>query len=233
MEFLVIASIIIIILIVLKVVLEIKLKKIKEMGEKKDLDEIAKKYPGNIEICQEYLKKVKNETVNIEENKEATTTMYIAITNKILIANLKNSYTRIQTLAHECLHSIQDRKILLFNFWFSNFYLLYFILITGLALLKKLPYEATFLTIFVLLGFVYYMVRSYLENDAMIKARFLAKEYMEEKKISTTEEIKEMIKMYDELNHIGIKCVNYNLFFNVMIKIILFIFAYLLGQNIG
>ena len=30
---------------------------------------------------------------------------------------------------------------------------------------------------------VYYMVRAFLENDAMIKARYLAKEYMEKKKI--------------------------------------------------
>ena len=38
-----------------------------------------------------------------------------------------------------------------------------------------------FLAIFLVLGLVYYSIRTYLENDAMIKARFLAKEYMEEK----------------------------------------------------
>ena len=55
-------------------------------------------------------------------------------------------------------------------------------------------------------------VRSYLEDDAMIKARFLAKEYMEDIKISDENEIKKIIDEYDKLNNIGIKTVNYKLF---------------------
>ena len=46
-----------------------------------------------------------------------------------------------------------------------------------------------FLAIFLILSMIYYTVRAFLENDAMIKARYLAKEYMEEKKISSQEEI--------------------------------------------
>ena len=38
------------------------------------------------------------------------------------------------------------------------------------------------------------------ENDAMIKARYLAKEYMEEKEISKKEEIEKMIQQYDIVN---------------------------------
>ena len=45
------------------------------------------------------------------------------------------------------------------------------------------------IAIFILTGVVYYIVRSYLENDAMIKARFLAKEYMQEEAVSTLEDI--------------------------------------------
>ncbi len=45
------------------------------------------------------------------------------------------------------------------------------------------------ITTLAILGIVYLIVRMYLENDAMIKARYLAKEYMEEKEISTKEEI--------------------------------------------
>ena len=41
---------------------------------------------------------------------------------------------------------------------------------------------------------VYYMVRAFLENDAMIKAKYLAKEYIEEKNISTKEEIDQFIQ---------------------------------------
>ena len=79
-----------------------------------------------------------------------------------------------------------------------------------------------FLTILLLLGLVYYSVRVFLENDAMIKARYLAKEYMEEKKISDDEEINKIVKGFDYINNIGIECVNYNLFFGVIVKVLIF-----------
>ena len=165
---------------------------------------------------------LKNETVEIEESKDGEASLYIAITNKLLIANIQKTYTRIQTIAHECLHSIQDRKLLLFNFYFSNIYLIYFIAICALAIFKVLPYKMLFLSIFLFLAFIYYMVRLYLENDAMIKARYLAKEYMENKKISTPEEIEKIVNGFDKINKVGIKCINYNLFLGVMIKAIIF-----------
>lgn len=148
--------------------------------------------------------------------------MYIAITNKIMIANIKESYTRIQTIAHECLHSIQDRKLLIFNFIFSNIYLIYFVIINILAILKLLPNKIMFLSILIFFGMTYFLIRAYLENDAMIKAPYLAKEYMEEEKISTKEEIEEIISEYEKINKVGIKSTNYWLFFNICIKIIIF-----------
>ena len=69
-----------------------------------------------------------------------------------------------------------------------------------------------FLAILLILSMVYYVVRSFLENDAMIKARYLAKEYMEKKKISSQEEINRLIAGFDKINSVGIKCVNYNKF---------------------
>ena len=79
-----------------------------------------------------------------------------------------------------------------------------------------------FLVIFLILSMVYYMVRVYLENDAMIKARYLAKEYMEEKNISTADEISKILEGFDKVNNVGIKCINYNFFLNIMIKILVF-----------
>ncbi len=79
-----------------------------------------------------------------------------------------------------------------------------------------------FLNILIIGGFVYYFVRSYLENDAMIKARFLAEKYMKDKKISSKEEIKHIVQAFDKLNDIGIKYVNYSLLLDVAIKIFIF-----------
>ena len=148
--------------------------------------------------------------------------MYIAVANKILIANVRNSYTRIQTIAHECLHSVQGKKILMANFIFSNIYLIYFLIISILAIFKILPYKLLFLTILVILSMVYILIRNYLENDAMTKARYLAKDYMDEIGISSKEEIEEIVTEYDKINSIGIRATNYQLFLNTCIKIIIF-----------
>lgn len=218
MEFIIIGIVILIAIILLQFVFEYNRKELEHIGEDEELDKLAEVYPNNIEMCKEYLKKLKNEKVKIEENKGAKASLYIAVTNKILIADIQNSYTRIQTIAHECLHSIQSRKILLFNFIFSNIYFLYFAIMCLLLVFKILPYKVMFLAILLLLSMIYYMVRVYLENDAMIKARYLAKEYMEEKKISTPEEINKLVAGFDKINGVGIKCINYHFFMGIMVR---------------
>lgn len=222
MDFVIILVVFLVLIIILKFVFGYNMIELRHLGENKELDEISKKYPDNIDLCKEYLKKLGNEKVKIEENKESEACLYIAITDKISIANIKDTYTRIQTIAHECLHSVQDRKLLLFNFFFSNIYLVYFVMICILAILKLLPYKMMFLSILMFLGLIYYMVRMYLENDAMIKARYLAKEYIDENKISTEEENKKLISSFDEINKKGIKCINYNLFLGIIEKAMIF-----------
>lgn len=208
--------------IILKIVFEYKIKELKKIATRQDLDEISKKYPNNVTIAKEYLKKLNNETVKVEEEKDSETSLYIAATNKIIIGNIDKSFTRIQTIAHECLHSVQDKKILKFNFIFSNLYLLFFVCICILAIFNKLPCKMFFLSLFILSSLVYFMVRAYLENDAMIKARYLAKEYMEESKITKKDEVDKMVEGFDQINGKGIKCMNFQLFLTITIKITLF-----------
>lgn len=228
MEFIVLLIIIVIIYFVLRFIFGFNMNKIKKIGEDKELDELTQKYPENVEICKSYLKKLNNENVKIEEDKNSHSTLYLVVSNKIFIANLKNNYTRIQTIAHECLHSVQDKKLLWFNFIFSNIYLAYFFIICILGVLKMLPHKMMFLTILTILGMTFYVVRAYLENDAMIKARFLAKEYLQDQKISNKEEIDKIIKKYDELNDIGIKCTNFQLLSNVFLKIIILLIIFII-----
>ena len=117
MEFIIIISILIVLLILIKVIYKINKKDLIEIAENsQDLDEIVKRYPSNVEICKAILKKLKNENVVIQEDAKTDNCLYIAVTNKIIIANLRDSFSRIQTIAHECLHSIQERSILLFTF---------------------------------------------------------------------------------------------------------------------
>ena len=229
MEYLTIIITLVFLLVLIKTIYKININEIKKIGEdNKELDNIAKKYPSNMEICKSILKKLKNEKVTIQEDKEANNCLYIAVSDKIIIANMRESFTRIQTIAHECLHSVQDRRILLFNFIYSIFYLLYFYVIAILAIFKILPQKNLFITIYIILSYIYYFVRSYLENDAMIKARFLAKEYMEEAEISDKKEIEKIVNEYDKLNKIGIKIVNYKLFSTTIIKTIILALIFLI-----
>lgn len=228
MEFIILIFFLIIICLITRYIFDVNFKKLKQLAENKELNEIVEKYPENDDICKEYLKKLKNEDVKIEEDKNSNSTLYLVMSNKIFIANLKNNYTRIQTIAHECLHSIQSKKMLWFNFIFSNIYILYFLVICILAIFKVLPYKMLFLSIFLIFGMVYYAVRIYLENDAMIKARFLAKEYMQEKNISSQEEIDKVIQKYDEVNDVGIKATNYQLFQSIVIKTIILLIIFVI-----
>lgn len=219
MEFIIILVVLTLIYIFLKIVFSVKIKKLKQFEKDEYLDKVVSKYPENTQICEEILKKVNNNTVKIEEDPNANTTLYLVMSNKIFIANLNKSYTRIQTIAHECLHSIQNRKILLFNFIFSNIYLLYFFVVLVLSVFGKLQNQMTYVAILAILGVVYLVVRMYLEDDAMIKARYLAKEYLEEKNISEKEQIDKLVKQYDVVNDLGIRCVHYQLFLSVLSKV--------------
>ena len=228
MELLIIIAILIITIILIRIVYKINIKQIKQIGENsKKLDEIVKRYPSNIEICRSILKELNNEKVRIQEDKEANNCLYIAVLDKILIANMRDSFTRIQTIAHECLHSVQDKRILLFNFIYSCFYLVFFYALVLLGLFKLLPSKMLLISIYVILSYIYFFVRSYLENDAMIKARFLAKDYMEAVNISTKDEIQEIIQEYDKLNNLGIKTVNYSLFSKTIFKTIILCLIFL------
>ena len=219
-----------VVLLVLAKVYDINMRKLKQFVEyeEKKFNKLIEGYPSNIEICKYILNKLNNSTVKIVEDKEAKTSMYIALSDKIIIADVKNSYTRIQTIAHECLHSVQKRKMQVFNFIYSNIYLLYFVIVTILAILNKLQDSMLYIAIMILFSYIYYFVRSYLENDAMIKAKYLAKEFMEEVKISSDEEIDKIIKSYEKLNDIGIKTVNYQLMLETLIKVIILAIAFLI-----
>ena len=219
---LIIIIVAIIAIIIVNSMMKMNVKQLEKIALDSELNEITKKYPKNIEICKAILKKLGNRTTNIKEDTKSNATLYIAIQDKISIGNTHESFTRIQTMAHECLHSIQDRRILMFNFIFSNIYLIYFGAIIILTIFKIDQNSLLYLSIFLILSMVYYMVRVFLEDDAMIKAKYLAKEYMEEAQISSKEEINKIVEGFENLNNAGIKCVNYNLFSQILIKVIIF-----------
>lgn len=222
MENMVVIGILVFILILLKIILNIKLKEIDEITKNEELNELSDTFPENVEICKTILKKLNNTKVKIEEAKDTKTSLYIAISDKISIGNIKDTFTRVQTIAHECIHSTQNRRLLLFNFIYSNIYFLYFIIIIGLTLFGKVHNYMLQTTMLLILGIVYYFVRNLLEMDAMIKAKYLANEYLEENAVCTKKQCEEIINEYEKLNNIGIPAVQYELLLGVIVKIIIY-----------
>lgn len=203
-------------------IMKMNIKEMKKIALEPELNKIAQKYPKNTEIAKTILEKLENKTTRIEENENSEVTLYVAIQDKILIGNTHDSYTRIQTIAHECLHSIQDKKMLIFNFIYSNIYFIYYAIICILVMFRRLPNEMLYSNIFLILSFIYYAVRVFLENDAMIKAQYLAKEYMEEQECATKDEIEKVIHGFEQLNKGCIKGTNCSLFVKIMVKLVIF-----------
>lgn len=202
-----------------------KIKKLKQVGFSKEIIEITDKLPENKIVCEEILKQLNNfENVKVvqDSNKNAKASLYIVATNTISIANVNKVCSRIQTIAHECVHSIQDKKLLWFNFIFSNIYIIYFIIICVLTILGKIQNQMMFLCILTLFSFIYYKIRSFLETDAMTRAPYITKQYIHNSKILTVEEEKKVIDTYAILNDIGIKISNFDLFARCVIKIIIY-----------
>ena len=227
MEYIVVILISIISLIVLKFAFGIKIKdinKIKKIGNDKELNDIANNLPSNQKICEKILQMLGNNSVkiNVVEDKNKSLTYYSVISNSIIITNIKDTFTRIQTIAHECIHSTQNKRTLLFNFIFSNIYLIYFVAVCALTIFNVI--EPSMMQIFILLflGMVFYIVRSYLETDAMTKAPYLAKEYMLKSSDISKEDIEKLMEGYKALNILGISMTNYLLISKIMLKIIIF-----------
>ena len=219
---LIIIIIAIIAILIIYLMMKMNIKEIKKIALEPELNTIAQKYPKNTEIAKAILEKLKNKTTKIEENENSEATLYVAIQDKILIGNTHDSYTRIQTIAHECLHSIQDRKMLIFNFIYSNIYFIYYAIICILVIFRRLTNEILYSNIFLILSFIYYTVRVFLENDAMIKAKYLAKEYMEEQEVATKDEIKKVVYGFEQVNKESIKGTNAILFIKIMVKLVIF-----------
>ncbi len=224
MEYIFISIFILITLIIIKSMFNIKIKEIRKIVKEKNekLEQIEKKLPTNIEICKTILKQLGNTNTKIEEDENSNTSLYIAVTNKIIIGKIQNKYMAVQTIAHECIHSIQPRNIQLFNFLFSNIYYLYFIIISILTIFNVIKNGAVQICILTILGTIWYFVRSYLEQDAMTKAKYVAKQYLEENQILEKEEQKELIKEYEKVNNIGIKFTNYILLCKALIKVLIY-----------
>lgn len=217
----------VIILILLKIFLNINFKDIKniEIKSSEDLKGLSDKFPEDEKLCNDILKELQNKDVKVKLEPEYNSCLYTIFNDTITIGRFQQDYMKIQTIAHECIHSCQSKITLWANFIFTNLYLIYFAVVLILAFLNKLPYTNIHSIILIFMSIIQYILRFGLENEAMIKARFIAKEYIEENKILNRDEEKVLLEEYDRVNKIGIPFLNYYTISMNIVKIILFAFA--------
>lgn len=229
--YLIIIIMFLVFLLILKLGLNIKIKdikKLKQLSQDKALNKITNVFPKNKEICEEILEKLNNKDVEIDEldeNSKSQTSLYLVMQNKIIIANIKDNFARIQTIAHECIHSIQNKNILKFNFIFSNLSNLYFLVMCILALLNLFNEQVWYclLISLILVQSISFMVRSHLETDAMTRAEYVAGDYIDKKNLINKDDKEKIINTYKEINNIGIKLYNYILISKKVLSIIIFL----------
>lgn len=217
-------------LFLLKIFLNINFKKIKKMEIKnsEELESLSNKFSDDDKICKDILSKLNNRDVKIKVEPEYTSCLYTIFNNTITIGKFQQKYMKLQTIAHECIHSCQNKRTLWANFIFTNVYLIYFLAVLILGLVNHLPYTNIHILILIFLSIIQYIIRFSLENEAMIKAKYVAKEYIGESKILNRSEEQKLLQEYDRINNIGIPFMNYYLISMNIIKVIIFSFVVLI-----
>lgn len=207
MESLIVFILVVITIVILKIMLGSNKKIIMQIANNEKLNNIVQKLPDNINICKDILKKLNNEKVKIEEQ-ENTNCFYFIATDKIILNKDKKYFTRVQTIAHECIHSTQNKKILWFNYIFANLLNIFWLIIMILTIAGVITQYVLFSAIILICIIIFYVIRSYLEIEAMTKAKYIAKQYLEENQVKETDEI---VEEYEKLNDVGIKYICYKL----------------------
>lgn len=217
---------ILIVMVLLTIVLNVGIKdfkKLREIVEDEELAKSVKKFPSNTEICKQTLDKLNKEDVKVEEDDSSKTSVYMVFKNKIVIGKA-NVITRIQTVIHECIHSTQDKRLLKFNVIFANINNLYLLIISVLSLFNRISYNTATICLWILalMQIILYAVRSFLETDAMTRAEFITKDYIEKTNYVSKEEKEKIIQVYKDVNKVGIKSYNYVLLMKTLIRLLIY-----------
>jgi len=147
---------------------------------------VLKKIGSNEKIANEILDYIGNKNTKIETNEDpkVKASFYDGNTDKIVIKNTDDleDCSRVIHIAHECIHSIQDKKLIKINFILSNIQILYFL---GIFIYffynKDVDLRFTLLLVQLFIFIATFFVKITLESDATYRAPNLAFEYLNNK----------------------------------------------------
>lgn len=147
---------------------------------------IVEKLGDNEAITNIVLQHINNYTTKVEKNKEKNEKIsYFNVNNdKIVIkdtSDLKDCSRFIQ-ICHECVHSIQDKKLLKLHFIFSNINILYF-LGSFLYFFYNDNYNVrmNLLIIQIFIFLITFMLKIVTESDATYRAPVIAYDFLSDK----------------------------------------------------
>jgi hypothetical protein len=153
----------------------------------KDLSPEIARLDDNIVITKQILGILENDHTKVKQNKDenAKISFYNHDTDTIIMKNNMNDmkdFTRVVHIAHECIHTTQDKKFLIINKLFSNIQILYFLfLIIYLFYNKDEKIGLILVTVQILLWFATFFIKVVIESDASYRAANLANKYLEDK----------------------------------------------------
>jgi len=140
---------------------------------------------GNNEtLARAILKYLGNTHTKVQKNKDDTAkvSFYTCVSDTITISNNKDpkELARFVHVAHECIHSIQNKALLFFHFIISNIQILYFLAIfVYFFYTDNQNIKFNLLIIQVFLFFITFFIKIVLESDASYRAISVASSYIE------------------------------------------------------
>ena len=147
----------------------------------------------NISICRDMLNIIGNNHTKIEYNKDEKSNLsYYNNAKDVIILKANNSESsRFVHIAHECIHTIQNKEFLRANKFFSNLQIIYF-LISLICIINSKQNQLLLIAIqlVILLGTLF--VKVVIEGDASYRSIDLAETYLMTK--ITKQELESYIK---------------------------------------
>ncbi|MCX8075157.1 MAG: hypothetical protein N2749_06185 [Clostridia bacterium] len=182
------------------------------------IKKIIDKLPDNITITKEMLTMLGNSTTNVIIDNDFKNSYYVFMNDKIYLSNKENNkYTRVCLIAHECVHSIQNKILQWFNFILSNLELLAFFLCAVLIFFDKSK-NISFL-VYTCIWAISVLVRSILEIHAVYKSIYLSKKYLDIK--ISKNDAKDITNVYSYQAKVLFPLFFISLFYAKMIRLVI------------
>ena len=153
------------------------------------------------DICEDVLKIINNESVNIETEENAKSSLYVFLNNTIYISNKTNNKkskeeqnkAKVLVIAHECAHSIQPKVWHIINFVLSNIELLLFV--TSVLICVFFNRYTSLVNSYAIISILSIGIRWYLEMNATINSVKITIKYFTNSGVDK-ESIKELLGYY-------------------------------------